>query len=659
METTNKSFDSVHNHFNSLMLKIINPEEHMKVFSFIIENNNTQSKFLAIQNVLNNIFLSSENKEYIFNIFNTTQKIRHSFSKLLYIYKFKKATVKIEKDLLWNDIDVNNNNNNIIIFQNNAKYLFTLRDLRILIINSITNFQNGESNPTECKNPFNNLPFTKSNLYNIYFALRKSNMPISVIIHQYFLCDFDLELFKIENEVLIIDNYVEKYMNTSSNEILFDKIVYMLKKYQPKVRIDVDFPKEQLIRIMKPYLYLFIIYINYPDGIDKKRVVDILLKKLFKGFYCYNPLFGKKKYVKEFGNNNYKMFYESDHPRFTLQDIKKINFNFNNMEDDQHALFTKPYKVKPYLVKTQTQTQTQTQTTSSSSRPFGFSLRNRIQRNRERNNNNTNNHVFLNNLIPANMVQPVNNLVYFNNHSTNNNNNNTFGTYNYINTTPSDTQNLLINDDDEDDNNDSDDDDDFIFDDSDDDDSDSDSDSEDDDDDDDDDDDNDDNDDITDSENDSITEANVIEVQQSQQQQQQQQPPVVIIVTESPSQLPQETIVATEEAQPETNNIEDIFNFYRLILNNRKKEEDIDSDLITQEGDVDSDTDTDSDTENKMNPNPFETRSTPPSELKHCFQIKNNNLDTEKIIIEEVFEYQKNKFIMPFMMIILFIWFIL
>ena len=617
-ETSNTQFDS----FNCLMLKIINTEQHMQVYSFILENNKTQNKFLAIQNVLNNIFLSSENKDNIFDMFNMTQKIRHSFSKLFYIYKFKKATVKIEKDLLWNDIDVNNNNNNIIIFQNNAKYLFTLRDLRIIIINSITNFQNGESIPTECKNPFNNVPFTKSNLYNIYFALRKTNMPISVIIHQYFLCDFDLELFKIENELLIIDNYIEKYMNTSSNEILFNKIVYMFKKYQPKIRIDVDFPKELLIRIMKPYLYLFIIYINYPDEIDKKRIVDILLKKILKGFYCYNYLFGKKKYVKEVGSNNYKMIYESDHPRFTLQDIKKINFNFNNMEDEQQELFTKPFKVKPYVVKTQT---TGSSSSTTSSRPLGFSLRNRIQRNRERNNNNMNNHAFLNNLIPDDMHQNVDNLVYFNNHSSRNRRNNV-GTFNYINTSQSNTINLLINDDDSDDNIDSDDD--FVFNDSDDDDEDDDSNY----------------DDIMDVDYDEdtdlitrfLTESNVTE-EVVQPPQLQPQPHVETIVTEEAV----ETIVATPTPSFETHKIEEIINFYYMrILNNKKKEEEND-DLITQEGDAESETDTE-------NPNPFEN--------------KNNNLDTEKIIIiiEQVTnETQKNNFVMPFMIIVLLIWFIL
>ena len=60
----------------------------------------------------------------------------------------------------------------------NIHEIYYYKDINIIY------FQSNTQVPFIYKNPYNNLLFNKSSLYNIYFAIKKSDY----IFHQYFLC---------------------------------------------------------------------------------------------------------------------------------------------------------------------------------------------------------------------------------------------------------------------------------------------------------------------------------------------------------------------------------------------------------------------------------------------------------------------------------------
>jgi len=74
--------------------------------------------------------------------------------------------------------------------------------------------------PLECKNTYNNVPISKSNLYNIYFQIINIKLTMPELIQHLFLCDFNLRLFLTENEYLIREYAINKYLTNTSTNIL-------------------------------------------------------------------------------------------------------------------------------------------------------------------------------------------------------------------------------------------------------------------------------------------------------------------------------------------------------------------------------------------------------------------------------------------------------
>lgn len=326
-------YSNKNNIINEFMTRIISGHNHtnLSIYNFIVENkrNTINSKFKALNYILTNRFIEQVNKEKIFDIFNKAQRIYHFLIKKAYLYKYHKSTIKIKNDLCWNELELNGKNT-MTLFHNNSKYLFALKDLINIIETAITHSTNFFSIPLESKNPFNNLPFTKSNLYNIYFALKRSLYRIPLVIQQYFLCDFDLKLFSIENEYLIRDVIISNFLNKSLSNTLCNEIDQMLYKYCKKIVIDKAFPKQELIEIMKPYLYLYILHMYHIEGVEKRLNASSILTTRLRYFNRCFPRFGKKMYKKIGMKDNkpvYKAIFYKDHPKFTLSDIKQMHYN--------------------------------------------------------------------------------------------------------------------------------------------------------------------------------------------------------------------------------------------------------------------------------------------------------------------------------------------
>jgi hypothetical protein len=198
------------------------------------------------------------------------------------------------------------------------------------------------SEPKSIKNPYNNLPFKKSTLYNIYLFTRYKTHQYSELLFKFFECDFNLSIFKFRNEYLLRDYSIENYVYNSPSAILEYEIRNMIKeynKYCKKIRIKSvinihsEFPKDKLIQIMKPYLLLFYKsqYSFHPQ--TKLIFVKIFVKSLIK-FNKFNPQFGRKLYKILYKKD--KHFKEKIKGTTTYFNDKFIKFN--NIEE-QNSTF--------------------------------------------------------------------------------------------------------------------------------------------------------------------------------------------------------------------------------------------------------------------------------------------------------------------------------
>jgi hypothetical protein len=195
--------------------------------------------------------------------------------------------------------------NVICIYHEKSRYLFKIYDLLKIINMSLINSQGFFANPLCIKNPYNNLPFNKNILYNIYyFITEKTNLTTRSDYSDLFLkfhsCYFNLTIFLSKYEYLLREHAIINYVKNSTNDILCkdikNMILYFNENRKNKIYYDKNFPKSKLIEIFSPYLdlYLHSRYSLVPTL--KYKSANEFLKKL-KLFQEFNPTFGRMKFT--------------------------------------------------------------------------------------------------------------------------------------------------------------------------------------------------------------------------------------------------------------------------------------------------------------------------------------------------------------------------
>jgi len=181
------------------------------------------------------------------------------------------------------------------------------------------------SQPLPSKNPYNNLPFPKSNLYNIYLFLKFKTNIYNDLFVKFFHCDFNLTTFYHKYEYLLRQYILDNFIKNSTEDVLIQEIKKMInnfnKKTTKKILINDEFPKKRLIKIMKPYLMLYLqSYYSFVPIVKNNAIV--LLNSKLKKFQKFNPKFGRKIY--KLGFKNYPNFKKKSY-------IKSIEFLDNHI----------------------------------------------------------------------------------------------------------------------------------------------------------------------------------------------------------------------------------------------------------------------------------------------------------------------------------------
>ena len=253
-------------------------------------------KYLLINQAVNNIFLSKNVKDELLHIFEKTQRTYLAFLRFSNIVRHKIKKEKIDFDLRMEPIDICSKYS-ISLIHSDAKYYFVLTDLVNIIQTAITHSDDMFENPLFPKNPYINLPFTKTQLYNIYFHIKAVFLNVPEWIQLFYNSDFDLELFKIENEQKLREKYIKNYVNNGSINVLYEEVNSMIsfnRRILRRININEDFPKKELVDIFRPYLFLYIMSVDGIEGTEKKHLSEIILRKKLGDFVTFNENFGRK-----------------------------------------------------------------------------------------------------------------------------------------------------------------------------------------------------------------------------------------------------------------------------------------------------------------------------------------------------------------------------
>ena len=336
--------------FNLILKKILDLESY--IFSTYEKNNKVNSyqqlifnsmlnflrfngnkikyKFNFLNNCLNNMFYGDDTKKQILENFCKIQRTYYAFNRLAYLYKFNSSKIVVNKDMALNEINLNDKNI-ICIYQLNYKYLFNIKDILKVVESSLTNSTMFFLNPITIKNPYNNVAFDKSTLYNIYFFIKfKTNVHCDLFF-KFFNENFNLKIFFRKYEYILREISVENFVNNSPNKLLHKEIIKIIDNFNSyvsdkrKIIIDKDFPEKKLTKIMKPYLLLY--YKSQYSLIEHiKFTSSNILNNKLNSFQKYNPIFGRKIVVLK---------------KITTPNFKRKIFIKNYIFNDKHILFNK------------------------------------------------------------------------------------------------------------------------------------------------------------------------------------------------------------------------------------------------------------------------------------------------------------------------------
>jgi hypothetical protein len=262
-----------------------------------------------------NIFIQQYEKDSFMEIYAKSRRTYIGFSRLHAQWRIKKAKQTITTDLYMNEID-RTHQNSMMIHQNNTNYWFSLSDLLNQIETALLNSPCYFAEPLYPKNPYTNIPFTKSILYNIYFKVKNSTFLPSMVFHGFFLSDFDLYRFRIDNESTLREMSIRKHIHNSEPDQLFNEIMSMCRVF--RLRVNPEVPRPDLIKIMRPYFYLYMVSSYHIHGLEKSSTARALLARQMRELRKYNPCFGRRCLYRI--KNKIHATFTLEHPKFSMND---------------------------------------------------------------------------------------------------------------------------------------------------------------------------------------------------------------------------------------------------------------------------------------------------------------------------------------------------
>ena len=196
-------------------------------------------------NIMKNIFLIDSVKDNIAEIFFKSTRVNFILQRFIRRFKHRKLTIHdMNMDLCMNPLEELKDKHKLTLVENRTIYNFRLTDLLNIIKRALSNYDDiCIVNPLSVKNPYTNLEFSKSNLYNIFFKTTESGLLPPVLFYKFFLCEFDIAQFAMENDTYLMNLAITDYVKETSNYEIYQEILSMLESYKRSLIKSVDLYK--------------------------------------------------------------------------------------------------------------------------------------------------------------------------------------------------------------------------------------------------------------------------------------------------------------------------------------------------------------------------------------------------------------------------------
>jgi hypothetical protein len=268
----------------------------LSIYSFFNSPFNKKMSIKSLSDLLDNNFYKDEAKYHIIRIYAKIKKCYNIFLNIANKFKWNKMKKYDNNyDLCMNNLSDFKKTTLIEIAEDNVRYIFRISDMIKIFNNSLTNNYEMFAEPLHIRNPYTNKEISIHNLYNIYYTIKYSNINMPTLIHLFYLSNFDIDDFILNNEEKIRDMSIISYIKNLTNKKLNKTIREMFKRYRFSFRLKVNenFPMQNLNEIFLPFVKLYI-QIKYTLSRVKKTKYTYILKNKLILFCKHAPLFGRK-----------------------------------------------------------------------------------------------------------------------------------------------------------------------------------------------------------------------------------------------------------------------------------------------------------------------------------------------------------------------------
>lgn len=258
-------------------------------------------KYTLLKKSLNNKFSPNDSNDYL-NSFSRAQKIYFAFSRLAFVYRYKKAIIRNEEDMFM--LPISETEKKVItVYENNNKYLFRHSEILKICQNSLCSASENDLDyiePRPMKNPYTNIPFNKASLFYMYDKIAKESYKVPLLFQTFFLCSFNLKELWVKHSPFITSLTIKDYINNAPPKTITGIILAMLEHVEQQHDIDFkfsissEFNRDTLNTVMKPYLELFLQSFHNHNDFFSNRCLEELKYKL-KVLHTKHPNFGRKK----------------------------------------------------------------------------------------------------------------------------------------------------------------------------------------------------------------------------------------------------------------------------------------------------------------------------------------------------------------------------
>lgn len=252
----------------------------MYISAYFDKIHSITKKHNLIQSIKDNYFLTDE------HIVKTLEKIedyekhyhiiKRFLTKCIQRHRYSQESYN-KTDFLLNNINLQTKNVIVINDKKSLKYwLFTKRDIISIFKLALLHREDFVPEPMIPKNPYNNLEFTKEQLFYIYYKLNSLSYRLPTILYLFEDSDYNIEIFEKLYDRYLLSSSTQSYIDN----LEYDEFIEILERLSNSLLDNtISFRNiedrkdnyKDVVKIFREIIFLFIGYENRLTNLNVNR----------------------------------------------------------------------------------------------------------------------------------------------------------------------------------------------------------------------------------------------------------------------------------------------------------------------------------------------------------------------------------------------------